>query len=216
VALLFISIEKLTENRGITHCSQPQNLYWFNPVQIIESELLAGATIVLPAEVTTILKLIRIVSKTMFGFFLVSLCLNFAFIFLTPIVLFSRWYSYHFVTFAFISALFTFIGSAIATSMYVTFQKVITSQTELNIQANLGVQMFVFMWLGAAFAIAGWIVHFRLACVSRKLHNDTRKERRERKKEDRAESKAGGRKTNTLRKRLALPLLLEHFESGEA
>jgi hypothetical protein len=59
-------------------------------------------------------------------------------------------------------------------------------------------------------------VHFRLACVSRKLHNDTRKERRERKKEDRAESKAGGRKTNTLRKRLALPLLLEHFESEEA
>lgn len=32
------------ENTGITHCSETQTLYWFNPVQIILSELLAGAS----------------------------------------------------------------------------------------------------------------------------------------------------------------------------
>lgn len=30
--------------QGTTHCSSPETLYWFNPVEIIQSELLAGAT----------------------------------------------------------------------------------------------------------------------------------------------------------------------------
>lgn len=30
--------------QGITFCSKPDTLYWFNPVEIITSELLAGAT----------------------------------------------------------------------------------------------------------------------------------------------------------------------------
>ena len=29
---------------GITKCSKPKSLYWFNPVEILLSELLAGAT----------------------------------------------------------------------------------------------------------------------------------------------------------------------------
>lgn len=157
--------------RGISHCSKPQNLYWFDPVQIIRSELLAGATIRLPSKITTILTLIRIVSELMFGFFMLGLCMNFVSIFLSPIVLHSRWYSYHYVTLAFISALLTFAGSTIATVMYVIFQKVITSQKELNISAGLGVQMFVFMWMGTVFSMAGWILHFYMACVSRKAHH---------------------------------------------
>lgn len=30
--------------QGVTSCSKPKTLYWFNPVQIILNELLAGAT----------------------------------------------------------------------------------------------------------------------------------------------------------------------------
>lgn len=30
--------------QGVTSCSKPQTLYWFNPVQIILNELLAGAS----------------------------------------------------------------------------------------------------------------------------------------------------------------------------
>lgn len=29
---------------GITFCSEPQTLYWFNPVEILQGQLLAGAT----------------------------------------------------------------------------------------------------------------------------------------------------------------------------
>jgi hypothetical protein len=120
----------------------------------------------------------------MFSFFLLSILTSFLLIFFSPLVLLSRWYSYHFVTFAFISGLLTFCGATTATVMYVTFQKVITSQKELNIGAKLGVRMFVFMWLGTVFSIAGWAVHLHLAIVSRRKHHATRKERRERKREE--------------------------------
>lgn len=30
--------------QGVTDCSSPQTLYWFNPVEIIQNQLLAGAT----------------------------------------------------------------------------------------------------------------------------------------------------------------------------
>jgi len=120
----------------------------------------------------------------MFSFFLLSILTSFLLIFLSPLVLLSRWYSYHFVTFAFISALLTFAGATTATVMYVIFQKVITSQKELNIGAKLGPRMFVFMWLGTVFSIAGWAVHLHLAIVSRRKHHQTKKELRERKREE--------------------------------
>lgn len=31
-------------SEGVTDCSTPQTLYWFNPVEILKNELLAGAT----------------------------------------------------------------------------------------------------------------------------------------------------------------------------
>lgn len=31
-------------NEGVTYCSPPKTLYWFNPVEILSSELLAGAS----------------------------------------------------------------------------------------------------------------------------------------------------------------------------
>jgi hypothetical protein len=130
----------------------------------------------------------------MFGFFLIGLLLNFFFIFLTPIVLLGVWYSYHFVTFAFISALLSFAGSTTATVMYTVFQRVITSQKELNISASLGAQMFAFMWIGTGFSIAGWIVHFHLAIVSRKEHHSTKAVRKAEKAEKKRERKAWRRK----------------------
>lgn len=32
------------QDEGVTSCSKPQTLYWFNPVEIIKNELLAGAS----------------------------------------------------------------------------------------------------------------------------------------------------------------------------
>lgn len=32
------------EGQGVTFCSEPETLYWFNPIEIIQNELLAGAS----------------------------------------------------------------------------------------------------------------------------------------------------------------------------
>ena len=34
--------------QGVTECSEPETLYWFNPIEIIQSQLLAGATSACP------------------------------------------------------------------------------------------------------------------------------------------------------------------------
>src|SRR4051812_24430771 len=57
-------------DQGVTHCSKPKALYWFNPFKILLNELLAGATIAFPANINNILELIKIVSHLMFGFFI--------------------------------------------------------------------------------------------------------------------------------------------------
>ncbi|KAG0652103.1 SUR7 family pun1 [Hyphodiscus hymeniophilus] len=151
-------------DEGITSCSKPKNLYWFNPVEILLNELLAGATIALPADVNNILDLIRLASHFMFGCFLAGVCMNFVNIFITPVVLISRWWSFPIAVWTFLSALLTTAAAIIATVMFVIFRNVITSQAGLNIGGSLGIQMFAFMWVGAAFSIFGFVIHLGLSC----------------------------------------------------
>jgi hypothetical protein len=149
---------------GITYCSTPVSLYWFNPVEILLSELLAGATIALPAEVNTILNLIKIASHIMFGFFLTGICMNVVSVFITPIVLYSRWWSFSVAVWTFIAALLAVAATVIGTAMAVIFKMAITSQPGLNIGASLGIVMFVFMWIASAFSIFGLAIHLCLSC----------------------------------------------------
>ncbi|KAH6722286.1 SUR7/PalI family-domain-containing protein [Leptodontidium sp. 2 PMI_412] len=149
---------------GITYCSTPQTLYWFNPVEILLNELLAGATIALPAEVTDILNLIKIASRVMFGFYLTGICMNFLSIFIAPIALKSRWWSFPLTIWTFIAALLTTAATIIATVMAVIFRNTLTSQPDLNISASIGRQMFGFMWTGSAFSILGFLIHLCMSC----------------------------------------------------
>jgi hypothetical protein len=151
-------------NEGITHCSTPTSLYWFNPVEILLNELLAGATIALPAEISNILSLIRIASHIMFGFFLTGICMNFVSILTAPITLYSRWWSFPFAIWTFIAALLTTAATIIATVMSVIFKNVATSQPGLNIGASIGTDMFAFMWIASAFSIFGFVIHLCMSC----------------------------------------------------
>lgn len=151
-------------NEGITYCSKPTTLYWFNPVEVLLNELLSGATIALPAEINNILNLIKIASHVMFGFFLTGICMNFVSIFLAPITLFSRWWSLPFAIWTFIAALLTTAATIIGTVMSIIFRNVATSQAGLNIGAEIGTDMFAFMWVASAFTIFGWLIHLCLSC----------------------------------------------------
>lgn len=188
---------------GFTDCSKSKPLYWFDPVEILQSELLQGATstsksamahacsatdedlVALPSEINKVLDLIRLVSHWMFGLFLTAACLTFLMVFLVPLAVYSRWASLPLMTFTFLSALFTTVASVIATVMvsppapkilfllsnqtnpplqFIIMKDAITQVQELNIGAEIGVEMFAFMWIAAGSAILAWIIQFSLCC----------------------------------------------------
>lgn len=152
------------ETSGITHCSHPRTLYWFNPVAVITSELLAGATIALPTEVVTVLHILRLTSQIMFGFFLTACILTFILVLLSPLVLWSRWYSLPFALISFIDALLIVAASVIGTVISYVFKYAAESQSELNIAASVGTRMMVFVWIASGFALLAFVIHVGLGC----------------------------------------------------
>ncbi|KAI9811623.1 MAG: hypothetical protein M1827_005372 [Pycnora praestabilis] len=126
---------------GVTSCSSPHRLYWFNPVSIILNELLSGATIVLPANIISVLKIVETASHWMFGLFLTGIVLSFLSIFITPVSIYTRWASFILSIFTFLAALTTTAATIIATVMFIIFRNVFTTATEVNIGAELGKEM---------------------------------------------------------------------------
>ncbi|KAF2707047.1 hypothetical protein K504DRAFT_436242 [Pleomassaria siparia CBS 279.74] len=152
------------KGQGMTYCSKPQTLYWFNPVQILKNELLAGASINLPADVNNILDLIKLASQVMFGLFLTAACLSFVLMFVMPLGVRSRWWTFPIAILTFFNALFVTAASIIATVMFVIFRNVIGGVAELKIGASIGTTMFAFMWVASAFAIFAWLFQMGMCC----------------------------------------------------
>lgn len=100
----------------------------------------------------------------MFGFFLAGTCLAFVMIFLSPIIVRSRWWALVIGIFTFIAALLITAGTIIATVLFIIFKNVITAQTELNIGAKLGVPMFAMMWTATACSIFALVIQICLMC----------------------------------------------------
>lgn len=161
--------------QGITHCSPTQTLYWFNPVEIILNELLAGASITLPTEIVDVLNLVRLASTWMFTCFLIGTILTFLCIFLAPLGfskkprwqhkarrIFFRQLPITIITFA--SLLFTAAGSVIATVMFVIFRNQVSVAEDLNIRASLGIPMLAFMWIGTGFNLIGFLMQVGTCC----------------------------------------------------
>ncbi|KAJ5951237.1 Actin cortical patch SUR7/pH-response regulator PalI [Penicillium vulpinum] len=183
---------------GITYCSKPETLYAFNPVDIILNELLAGATIALPADIQSPLKLARLASHWMFGILLTAAVLNFVMIFVGPLAVSSRhprsikaWAAGYsgahppagkpphrrrtffwlralpMLILTFFTALVTIVGSAVATVMFLIFANVFSNADQsINIQAHVGTQMLVFMWIGSGFSLIAFIIQLGSCCAA--------------------------------------------------
>ena len=160
---------------GITFCSPHQTLYWFNPVEILLNELLAGATIALPGGVTDALAIVRTASHWMFGCFLAGSVLTFLAIFLAPLGFSRRPRWSHrrrrillreipLVIFTFITLILTAGASVVATIMFIIFQNVFQSALELNISAELGAPMLAFMWIASGFNLLGFLLQVGTCC----------------------------------------------------
>lgn len=180
--------EGYDNSRGVTDCSKPQTLYWFNPVAIISSELIAGASsesrplhmhpahsnsaiVTLPSDVTSILGIIETASQWMFGLFLSGACLAFVMMFVVFLSVFSRWTAFIVMIFTFLAALLIIAASVIATVMFTIMKNAFTNSiTEVNIGATIGTEMFAFMWIASAAALIAFIIQLCLCCccVSRR------------------------------------------------
>ena len=150
--------------RGITYCSTPENLYWFNPVEVLLNELLAGATIALPSEVITILTVLRIASQIMFGFFLSGTVLCFVLIFLSPLAVLSRWWSLPLALVAGLTSALVTSASIVGSVISFVFKYAAEAQSDLNIHAQVGTKMFVFIWVASGFALISFIAHAGMGC----------------------------------------------------
>ena len=128
------------------------------------NELLAGATIALPQEVIQILDILRITSNIMFGFFITGTVLSFVLVFASPIAIISRWWSLPMALTAALNGFIILAATIIATVISIVFKYAATAQSDLNIHADVGVKMFVFMWLATGFAGMSFIIHSALGC----------------------------------------------------
>lgn len=66
--------------------------------------------------------------------------------------------------FTFLAALLITVAAVIATVMFIIMRNAFTSVAEINIQANLGNQMFAFMWIAAGTAIIAWLIQLGECC----------------------------------------------------
>ncbi|KAK2839164.1 hypothetical protein FQN49_006410 [Arthroderma sp. PD_2] len=176
--------EGYEDGSGITRCSKPKTMYAFNPVEIITSELLSGATIALPSGITRALKIARVASNWMFGFFITATILTFLCVILTPFSIPSssairsapNYSSYYrakrratpnstaipIAILAFGAWFTTSAGSAVATVMFVIFQVVFENNAaDLNVHAELGIAMLALMWIPVVLVTIGFLLQLR-------------------------------------------------------
>ncbi|PYH81996.1 hypothetical protein BO82DRAFT_374376 [Aspergillus uvarum CBS 121591] len=221
-------------DEGITNCSKPKTLYWFNPVEIILNELLSGATIALPSDITSALKIARIASHWMFGLFLAATVLTFIMIFLSPLAVSSRppqtisadptinqahpqhrrrtfvfLRAFPFVILTFVTALFTIVASVVATVMFIIFRNVFTSSDyDLNIGASLGTRMLAFMWIASGFNLLAFILQLGSCCASccggRKARKQLKRTDREKHHTETAPASASSSEASNVEKREGL------------
>ncbi|KAG6035433.1 hypothetical protein E4U19_007519 [Claviceps sp. Clav32 group G5] len=151
-------------DNGIAYCSPPETFFWFNPVEILVGQLLAGAQIALPSEVLTILGLLRIGSKVMYVFFMAGTILDFVLLLGSPLVMRTRWFSLFISVIGGLAAAMLTVAAAIATAISVAAKVALTSQDQLNINVNIGVKMFVFMWIGAIASDLAFLLHAAMGC----------------------------------------------------
>jgi len=150
---------------GITACSKPALMYWFNPVQIILDELLNGKQVTLPADVSSYLTVIRAASHVMFVMFFASTFTSFLLIFLCPLAVYSRLVSIPIALFALISGLMTFIAAGISTGMWLVLKKdIIANAADIGIIPTLGKKMFILMWIAAGCSLFAALGQVGMMC----------------------------------------------------
>lgn len=138
------------------------------------------------------LEIAKTASHYMFGFFITATVLNFVSIFVSPFSVSSRppqsvtpnpetnaltqphrrrtfifLRSLPLTVFAFFTALTTIVGSVIATVMFMIFKNVfVENGQDLNIRAEIGTRMLVYMWIASGCAFIAFIIQVASCCCA--------------------------------------------------
>lgn len=103
----------------------------------------------------------------MFGLFLTGAVLSFLMIFLTPLALYSKLVSISIVILTFLAALCTTVAAVLGTAIFVIFRNAARSQTQINLGADIGTEMFAFMWIAAGGTLFAFVIQLCLLCCCR-------------------------------------------------
>lgn len=159
------------------YCSEPKAGYWFNPIQVLMDELLAGAQIALPAEVLTVLDLLRLGSKVMFGLFIAGIVLSFIMIPLTFLVFRSRIWCIPVIIISILTMVCVVGGTILATVFSLAAKYALTLQSELNISADISPPMIASTWIPALLTTTAFFLHSAVGCCCHGAPGKTEKRR---------------------------------------
>lgn len=121
--------------------------------------------VALPSNIIDALALVRKASRWMFTLFLTGACLTVPSILLAPLSVYTRWASLPLTILTFIAALTTTVAAIVASAMFLIFREAVRSAADtVNIGAEIGTKMFVFMWIASGAAILGWLIQFGECC----------------------------------------------------
>jgi hypothetical protein len=184
--------------RGITYCSTPKRFFWFNPVDVLLSELLAGSTIAIPTQVTQILDLLKLAQQIMFGLFLAAIVIaTVLLIAATPLVPRSRLWSVPAGILALVTAVCATGATVLATVMSVGAKIALTSVDALNISAHIGEPMFAFMWIATICVDMAAIFHVAMACFCAPYREKQARQHDDAMAQEEAELSRGGSEKRT-------------------
>ena len=151
--------------KGVVRCDAPRWLFWFDPVAVLQRELLAGAAVRLPARAAAVLRLVRVASHAMFGCFFAAALLSALLAAALPLAVRSRlWASVPLALLAAANALLAAAAATVATALFVVFRNAVAGVTALHVRARLGAPLFAFAWTAAAAALLAALVQAALCC----------------------------------------------------
>ncbi|CAK7567979.1 MAG: hypothetical protein SEPTF4163_005957 [Sporothrix epigloea] len=144
---------------AFSSCSRPQAFYWFNPVAILLGEMLNTSSLSLPVRVQTVLDILRVVSKIMFGTCFMGVILSGVLIFASPLLLLTRWMSIPVGLLAAATALCLFVGSGLAMTMALAYRLAGSVINQINILVTVGDTMFGLVWAATTLSFISLILH---------------------------------------------------------
>jgi hypothetical protein len=151
---------------NFTNCSTPSLSYYFNPVTILEDDILKNLIQVpVPSELTDALSKIQTFSKGLFIGYIGGTASSAIGVFTGLFAFCSRWGSACTIIFGIIATILYIVAAAIATVMFQMVISAANSYTEqYGISSSMGTTALALSWAAAAVSLLSVLLWFMTCC----------------------------------------------------